>query len=389
MAMGELFSAPVERIAAGGAGVLSLRGKRIFMDLAAPGDTVAGRILLEKSGWAQAGLVAVESPSPARVTPRCPLFGTCGGCSLQHLDYEAQAGEKALILRDAFARLGGIVLPAELPFARSAPWEYRNRVQLHRDSRGGAPGFKARRSGAVVPVSDCPVADPGIRSALREGSILPPDPPDPASDRFTVYARGATLLGEGSIRGTIRRRGTVLLRGRELRMDAGLFFQSNADMQEKLIDDLLDIAASADTGRPMADLYCGVGAFAAFLGGLFPRADLVEENGAAIALARENTRDFATELFAQTTDRWAASRAMDGSHGFMVADPPRQGLSPALRQALAQRGPPVFACVSCDSATLARDSRHLVAGGYRLEQIKGYDFYPQTSHIETLAIFRR
>jgi 23S rRNA (uracil1939-C5)-methyltransferase len=359
------------------------------MDLAAPGDIVAGRILREKRDWAQAELVAVESPSPNRVAPRCPLFGTCGGCSLQHIAYEAQAGEKALILRDAFARLGGIVLPAGTPFVRSAPWEYRNRVQLHRNDRGGAPGFKARKSGAVIPVPDCPVADPGIRAALREASILPPDPPDPSSDRFTVYGRGETLLGEGSIRGTTKRRGTVLLRGRELCMDAGIFFQSNGAMQEKLIDDLIDLAGSADRSRPMADLYCGVGAFAAFLGGLFPRSDLVEENGAAIALARENTRGFAAELFAETVDRWAASRSMDGSHGFMVADPPRQGLSPTLCRALALKGPPIFAYVSCDSATLARDSRRLIAGGYSLEQLAGYDFYPQTAHIESLAIFRR
>jgi 23S rRNA (uracil1939-C5)-methyltransferase len=172
-------------------------------------------------------------------------------------------------------------------------------------------------------------------------------------------------------------------------MDAGLFFQSNACMQEKLIDDLLDIAKSADTSLPMADLYCGVGAFSAFLGGLFPRVDLVEENSAAIALARENTRGLNAELFSQTADIWATSRSMDGSHGFMVADPPRQGLSPALRRALARKGPPTLAYVSCDGATLGRDSRELVAGGYCLEQVAGYDFYPQTSHIESLAVFRR
>jgi 23S rRNA (uracil1939-C5)-methyltransferase len=80
---------------------------------------------------------------------------------------------------------------------------------------------------------------------------------------------------------------------------------------------------------------------------------------------------------------------MIGGYGFMVADPPRQGLTPALRRALAQKGPPVLAYVSCDPATLARDSGELVAGGYRLERLTGYDFYPQTAHIESLAIFVR
>ncbi|MDR3123063.1 MAG: methyltransferase [Treponema sp.] len=386
MAIGELFSAAVERIAVGGAGILSLRGKRVFMDRAVPGDVVAGRIIREKRDWAQAELVAVESPSPRRVEPRCPLFGTCGGCSLQCLAYEVQAAEKTLILRDAFARLGGVRLTGEIPFVPSPPWEYRNRIQLHYDSRGGALGFKARRGNAVVPAPDCPIADPGIRGALREFSARPPAP---SSGRFTLYARDGVLLGDGIIHGKTMRRGSVPLRGKEIRLDAGVFFQSNGAMLEALIGDLLDIAAGADTGLPMADLYCGVGVFAAFLGALFPRTDLVEENSAAIVLARENTRGLRAELFAQTVDRWAANSGRDGGYGFMVVDPPRQGLSPALRQALVRKGPPVLAYVSCDAASLARDSGELIAGGYRLELLRAYDFYPQTSHIESLAVFAR
>jgi 23S rRNA (uracil1939-C5)-methyltransferase len=384
MAIGELFGAQVEGIAAGGAGILSFRGKRVFMDSAVPGDLVAGRIIQESPGWARAELVAVESPSPSRVDPLCPLFGTCGGCSLQCLAYEAQIAAKTRILRDAFARLGKVSLPGETPLLPSPPWEYRNRVQLHRNSRGGAPGFKARRSGVIVPAPDCPIADPGIRTALREAAVLP----GPASDRFTLYARGDLLISDGIIRGTTTRRGVVQLRDRELCLDAGVFFQSNAFMLEKLIEDLIGVARGADRSLPMADLYCGAGVFAAFLGALFPRSDLVEENPAAIALARENTRGLKTELFAQTVDRWAKNRALDG-YGFMVVDPPRQGLSPVLRQALIRQGPSALAYVSCDAATLARDSGALVAGPYRLEGLTGYDFYPQTSHVETLAVFRR
>jgi 23S rRNA (uracil1939-C5)-methyltransferase len=380
--MGELFSAPVERIAVDGAGIMRFRGKRVFMDLVVPGDTVTGRILQERRDWARAELVAVEAPSPRRVEPRCPLAGTCGGCSLQSLSYEAQVEEKTRILREAFARLGCLSGPVEI--LPSPPWEYRNRAQLHRHNRGGAPGFKARRSGAVVSAPDCPVADPGIRAALREGAVLP----SPSSDRFTLYARNGVLLSDGLIRGKTLRRGVLRLRDRDLILDAGVFFQSNALMLEKLIGELIVLARGADTSRPLADLYCGAGVFAAFLGSLFPRFDLVEENPAAIALARENTRGLKTELFAQTTDRWIENRSPEG-YGFMVVDPPRQGLSPALRRALARKGPPVLAYVSCNAAALSRDSGELIAGGYRLEQLRGYDFYPQTSHIESLAVFRR
>jgi 23S rRNA (uracil1939-C5)-methyltransferase len=392
MAIGEIFTAPVEHIAAGGTGILNFQGKRIFMDRSAPGDTVTGRIVMENRRWARAELVELVESSPLRTTPPCPLYGNCGGCSLQHLNYRAQLAEKAVILRDAFTRLGGVPLPEAIPITPSPPWEYRNRIQLHRIPQGsrkssdGTPlGFKARKSGDIIPVRDCPVSDPGLRRVLREASALPP----PGQDRFTLYSRGDTLLSEGSIHSKNTRRGTVLLRGKEIRMDAGVFFQSTGVMLEELISGLLQAAAEADTELPMADLYCGVGTFAAFLGEKFPRVDLVEENPEAIVLARENTRGMETRLFAQTGDLWVKGCSMENKYGFMVADPPRQGLSPALRKALAQKGPPILAYVSCDPATLARDSGELIAGGYRLDRLRGYDFYPQTAHIESLVVFKR
>jgi 23S rRNA (uracil1939-C5)-methyltransferase len=393
MAMGEMVRGQVGHIAAGGAGILTVQGKRIFMDLTAPGDTVIGRITGESRHWARAELAELVRASPLRASPQCPLYGICGGCSLQHLHYEAQIAEKTRILRDAFTRLGGIPLPGADPaFVPSPPWEYRNRIQLHRIGAGtaaAAMGFKARKSDAIIPVRDCPVADPGLRAVLQEDAALAP----PGRDRFTLYGRGDTLVSEGSVRGKTTRRGTVRILGKEIRMDAGVFFQSNGVMLERLIADLLPIAAGADTSRPMADLYCGVGTFAAFLGEGFPRTDLVEENPEAIVLARENTRGMETRLFAQTGDLWVKGCSMDngmaGGYGFMAADPPRQGLSPALRRALAQKGPPILAYVSCDPAPLARDSGELIAGGYRLERLTGYDFYPQTAHIESLAVFVR
>jgi 23S rRNA (uracil1939-C5)-methyltransferase len=390
MAIGDIVTAPVERITAGGAGILRVQGKPIFMDLSAPGDTVTGRIVMENRRWARAELVELVEGSPLRITPPCPLYGQCGGCSLQHLNYRSQLAEKAVILRDAFTRLGGIPLSGAIPVIPSPPWEYRNRIQLHRIPRGKSSGgttlgFKARKSGDVVPVRDCPVSDPGLRAVLREASALPP----PGQDRFTLYARGDTLVSEGSIRRTTTRQGAVVLCGKEIRMDAGVFFQSNGVMLEELISGLLQAAAEADTELPMADLYCGVGTFAAFLGKPFPRIDLVEENPAAIALARENTRGMETRLFAQTEDRWVKGGSLENRYGFMVADPPRQGLSPVLRKALVQKGPPILAYVSCDPATLARDSGELIAGGYRLDRLMGYDFYPQTAHIESLVVFKR
>jgi 23S rRNA (uracil1939-C5)-methyltransferase len=409
MAAGEVYTLRIEGIAAGGAGLARREGRTVFVDGTAPGDTVAVRITETHRGWDRAELAEIISPSPDRVEPPCPHYGTCGGCSLQHLRYEAQLAARAAILKDAFIRLGGIVPPEPRVFP-SAPWEYRNRMQFHcsaqphrstqshrstqldrgtRLDRAGCPGeapvgLRARKNEKIIPLDDCPVADPGIRRALKERTLLP------QKDRFTVYARDGLFLSEGGIT-----RGRTGILGRELTLDAGVFFQSNAAMLEILGADLRAIAGEADTG-PMADLYCGVGTFAALLADMFPRADLVEENRAALALARENVRGEGREFFALRDTDWVRLKSHAGgraekpgkTYGFMVADPPRQGLSPALARWIAAEGPPLFAYISCDPATLARDSRILLAGGYGLSELRFYDFYPQTAHIESLAVFK-
>jgi 23S rRNA (uracil1939-C5)-methyltransferase len=388
MATGEIFTAQVEQIGAGGAGLARLAGRPVFIGLTAPGDLVAARIVAEHKGWARGELVEIIEPSPRRVSPACPLYARCGGCSLQHLAYQDQLEAKTAILKGACARIGGIRGAPEPRAHPGPPWEYRNRVQFHRISTGNRRiGFKSHKSNEVIPVPDCPIADPGIRGLLRAGAIIPP----PDQERFTLYARGSLVLQEGR-----QTRGTVTIRSRELTMDAGVFFQGNAVMLEALIGDLIDIAAQADASRPMVDIYCGVGTFAFFLKELFPRVDLVEENKTALALARENVRGAANGYFALTDELWVKMKEggrQTEPYGLIVADPPRQGLSPAMRRWLsslaAQKDPPLLAYVSCDPATLARDSRELIAGGYELADLRLYDFYPQTAHIESLALFRK
>lgn len=382
MAEDAVFTVRIEEIAAGGAGLARRGGKPVFVEGSAPGELVACRLSEERRSWARAELLEIAEASPERIEPRC---GLCGGCNLQHIRYEAQLAAKTAILKTAFERIGGFTPPEPAVFP-SQPWEYRNRMQFHRINgrQGAAFGLKARRSGSV-PVADCPIADPGIREALWQSAegraaIIPP----PGTDRFTVYARGGLFLSEGG-----KRRGQVTLLNRSLTLDAGLFFQSNGAMLERLIVDLRDIAAAGD--GLMADLYCGVGTFACFLSDLFPRIELVEKNKSALALARENiaaTGALAAECFALSGDEWAALKT-GAPCRFIVVDPPRQGLSPSLSAWLAAKGPPLLAYVSCDSATLARDSILLRRGGYDLTELRLYDFYPQTAHIESLAVFRK
>ncbi|MDR2941580.1 MAG: TRAM domain-containing protein [Treponema sp.] len=382
--MAELIEARIETIAAGGAGLARIEGKPVFIKGAAAGERLVCRITKDHRSWAEAEPLEILDASPDRAEPCCGVYGKCGGCNLQHLGYKAQLAAKTAILKDAFVRIGGIH-PPEPKLIPSDPWEYRNRMQFHAARQNGKTGsgvlwgLKPEKSAGFIPLQDCPVADPGIRKLLCEEekkTLLTPL----GKDRFTVYSRGDLFLIEGGIS-----RGKTRILDQELALDASLFFQSNGAALEKLIADLLAVAAEADRSLPMADLFCGVGVFAAFLGKLFPRADLVEENKAAAALARGN---FAQgDFFAQRGEEWIKHNN-PRKFGFIIVDPPRQGLDQSLSLRLAADGPPMLAYVSCDPATLARDSKILTAGNYTLTELRFYDFYPQTSHIESLAVFR-
>ena len=388
MAKGEIITARVESIAAGGAGIARVEGKSVFIDLTAPGDLVMGRVTKEYKSWSEAEVLEILEPSSLRAAPLCPYFGRCGGCSLQQLSYDAQVEAKTKILLDSCKRIGGFV-PSDIRVRRSDPFGYRNRVQFHMDS-DNKPCFKAGKSSRLVAINDCPVADEGIRRALREGKINLPS----VRKRFNVYSLGYTFLVEGSTE-----RGTVSLLGRELIIDVRVFFQSNATMLETLIDDLLTVSVSADKTLPLADIYCGVGTFAAFLSkndgssGGFPEIDLVEENKIAISLARNNINMYEKEYnkmnyYALKDDDWIKSQQKK-RWGLMVLDPPREGLSAVFREWLVRNGPEIVAYVSCDPATFARDSSVMLKGGYKMRELTFYDFYPQTAHIESLAVFNR
>ena len=384
-----LIKAHIEKIAAGGAGLARIDGKTIFIEGSASGEQVLCRITGEHHSWMQAEAVEIIEPSPDRIQPACALWGKCGGCNIQHLRYSAQLTMKKAILAETFNRIGGFCPPEPLVFP-SEPWEYRNRMQFHaiRRQKGDSDavwGLKARKKGEVIPIPDCPIADPGIRALLQDekkkpqAQLLPPE-----KDRFSVYSRNGLFLSEG---GTTRGKTHIL--NHTLTLDAGVFFQSNGAMLEKLITGLQETANDANQSLPMADLYCGVGTFASFLGDRFPHIDLVEENKTALALARENLmRHTSAAFFAQSGENWIKNNPIR-QYGFLIADPPRQGLEPLLAHRLAAEGPPLLAYVSCDPATLARDSAMLLKGGYSLKELRLYDFYPQTAHIESLAVFAR
>jgi 23S rRNA (uracil1939-C5)-methyltransferase len=332
----------------------------------------------------------------------CPLYEKCGGCSLQHIPYEEQieAKRKRLenILTAHHANLTNELIEVEI--ARSPEIEFRNRFSFHalRANRGPRVGFMARKTNDIVPVADCPAAVPSLRRLLAENALLPP----PGKDRFTVYAGGDVVLAEngasvlsGGIAQSLPQCGDIALAGKQVRVDASVFFQSNQAMLEKLLPVMRGIACGAarqsGASGKMADFYAGVGTFSIFLADLFEGADLVEQNKAALEAAKVNLRkNEGIRFFAQNDDEWVKknSSLKKTPYVFAVADPPRQGLSRPLAAWLAQKGPPVLAYLSCEPASLGRDLG-ILGESYQLKKMALFDFYPHTEHIETLAVLEK
>jgi 23S rRNA (uracil1939-C5)-methyltransferase len=362
----------VEKLVSGGDGLIRRDGLVVFVPGALPGETILYKSGPVKKGFARGTLVEVLRPSPDRREPPCPLYGRCGGCDFMHVGDEAQGRLKAVLVQEAYRRLGKKEIP--LPEVVSGPaWAYRARLQLHKDSSGSAAGFKARSSDKTITVTACAVAAPGFAELLASGGRGLP------VGRTNAFAVGGKAYIEGR-----DSRVTLEVAGKRLHSALDGFFQSNLTLLPALVAAVLD--ALPTRGARVLDLYGGSGLFGAFLADRFDVVVEVEQNPAALALARLNVAGPLHEFHASTLEAWLSrlprpAPALDA----IVVDPPRTGLSPEVAAWLASGPAPVLVYVSCNPDTLARDTRVLEAAGWTTAALKLFDFYPQTTHIEAVA----
>jgi 23S rRNA (uracil1939-C5)-methyltransferase len=410
----------IEKLVPGGDGMARHEGKVIFVPMVLPGETVRVRLAESKKDFARGIPMEILTPSPDRAQPGCAVFGRCGGCDWQHIAYAAQLRHKIAIVQDALKRTGGLEFPG-LAIEAGQPWRYRNRIQIHRGPSGQG-GFRARTSHDVVGVSTCPVSDQAFdrlfaRPALpnggaadaerltREGGrysawthtlpesgerfLISQEPGltgpglllPPASDAESPARPVPEYLGprvdgtEGVIAATVL--------GKTIRFDLRCFFQSNLAMAEKLIPYALD----GLSGEEALDLYCGVGLFGAFLKDRFARVLAVEENPISLEYALSNIGDTQHFLRGRVEDLIREERGplASGRPDAVVVDPPRDGLDAAVRDYLIAKRPPKLVYVSCNPVTLARDLKILLAAGFVLDDLRLFDFYPQTAHVESVA----
>ena len=409
------MSVRVLRLAAGGDGVAKLEdGRTVFVPRTAPGDLVELTQVRESRRFARARIGTLLEPGPDRVAPPCPHYvrDDCGGCQLQHIGAGAQRNARRGFVGDALRRLGGIETgdPEIVPADRD--WNYRTKLTLH-VARGRIGLHPLERPLEVFDLQTCPITAEPLLELWSETRplrhLLPPDAERvvlrldraarrhltveaPAAARWTGAPELHALLAAAGVPVTLWLRagkadaGPVL--GAADDFPAAVFEQVHPAMGDRARTHALAALGPAD-GRHAWDLYAGVGDSTAALLEAGATVESVESDRRAVEWA--GRADDATDSRSRVLRHAArVEEVIDRlrSPSLVLTNPPRTGMHERATAAIAARRPERIVYVSCDPATLARDLRRL-GPGYRLAGLRAFDLFPQTAHVETVAVLER
>ena len=402
--VGDTIEVSVGNVAHGGHCVARHEGRVMFVRHALPGERVVAAITSVGKGgrFVQADAVSVIEAAPGRVEPPCRYAGPgqCGGCDFQHVELAAQRGLKTSVVHEQFERLAHIDLTEALGReveCEPMPGEadglgWRTRVEFAIDD-AGRPGLRRHHSHEILPVADCLIAHPGLKAPTvlkrhyRGVSAVDVVAASSGTVQVKIGDRGASLDEVPSVRQD------VALPGGDASFDLSArgFWQvhpASATTFAQVVCDYLD----PQPGERGLDLYSGVGLFTASLAqavGRTGRVVAVESDVTAVHKARTNLIPWPhARVRAGRVDR--AVRDMARSHtraDVVVLDPPRVGAGKAVLRDVALLGPRAIAYVACDPAALARDTAYLAEYGWVLADLRVFDAFPMTHHMECVAQF--
>ena len=349
-----------------------------------------------RPGPPRAWITEIHEASPLRRQAPCPVFGTCGGCQLQHMEYKEQLAWKRAIVDQLLREVGGFERPPLLEtIACDNPWHYRNHMRFS-VNRNGEVGLTARGTHRVLPLARCPIADEQINRALRVISQVPNERPQvlircgSSSGQMLIQPQPGLEVTEQLAANGLDIRSDTLeerLAGETFRIRPSSFFQTNTAQAEKMVQMVVKGLASS---RTVVDAYCGVGTFALVLARHVEKVIAIEESASAIKDAQWNLREVSNVdiLKGKVEDVLPTlAEQIDG----LVIDPPRAGCQKVVLDALVQHPVARVVYVSCEPATLARDLHILchLQSAYHLHSVQPLDMFPQTAHIESVAILER
>ena len=415
-------------------------GQPVFVFGGIPGERVTAQVTRVHRQYAAAAVVEVLQPAPSRVDPPCQYFGPCTGCQWQHLDYDAQLAAKREKVVDALIRVGGLFDDqADAPVADVIPspdrYGYRNHARFTigppkrrgraantggaasaapggaesssspnegespsippngGELKGGQLGFVNRETRQFVRVDYCMLMRPSVNAILRrlqdrcqETTQLSIRAGEAGLDGGGEYLVQPPLLNPEIAIATGQKRYIETIGQTRFYVSSPSFFQVNAAQAARAAEIVREGLALASEDV-LLDAYTGVGAFAVLLAPYVRKVIAVEESAAAVADARENAAAIpAIEFVLGRTE--TVLDQLSVRPDAVVLDPPRAGCQPQALHKLAELAPPRVAYVSCDPETLARDLKILTAAGYALQRVIPIDMFPQTHHVECVALLR-
>jgi tRNA/tmRNA/rRNA uracil-C5-methylase (TrmA/RlmC/RlmD family) len=394
-------------VAHGGHCVARHEGRVVFVRHSLPGERVVVQVTEDRHArFCRADAVEVLEAAPERVERPCPYSGPgkCGGCDWQHVSHAGQLALKADVVREQLSRLAGLDVPVTVEALPGGPLRWRSRARFAVD-RSGAPGLRRHRSHDIVVVDDCPITvEPAAQAVLGQrwpgaGAV------DVAIDSAGVVtttrldrrgqATSTRVLRPGAdVPEEPAGRASRSAGGRDWEVAGTGFWQVHPAAADALVGAVARFAA-VQPGETVLDLYAGAGLFGGALApgvGVDGRVVCVEYDDAACAAADANLADLPqAEVWQGEVDAAGLTELLPdvGRPDVVVLDPPRAGAGPDVSRVIAAAAPRAVVYVACDPASLARDVAVFADAGYRLAQLRAFDCFPMTAHVECVALLVR
>ena len=369
------------------------QGAPVTIAGAIPGEKVTAQIVKVYRDRVATLAKSVETASEHRVEPKCRYFGGCSGCQWQHIEYSKQLEIKRDLVKTALAsykNLDSIEVDETMPSVSRFGYRNHARFTVGRGGESGIAGFSNADSRRFVRIDECLIMDDRINQTLAhlQGRL----------DRMTQFSiRVGSNTGDMIIQPLLpseiqdvpsgRQKYVEQVRDAKFQVAASSFFQVNTEQLSAIIDEIIAILG-LDGGDTLVDLYSGVGTFARLLSPYVNRVIAIEESASAVADARVNCSDVDNVEFIEAKAEMAAVELVQSETEIDIAiiDPPRIGCHPEALEALQILSPRRIMMVSCNPITMARDLDVLCSGGFTLVSVRPVDMFPQTRHVEALAL---